>query len=155
MSDSAVKYEIERSIVFENNHGFAIGGNPEGAHPFIVLRFSESASGQRAYEAECYAPNMAIATRRYEICVSEYHDLHGVSEKAIYRVYSTQRPVDIGTFPKTKNGPIFFVNFDERKRVEQGLFQAWGYLVYDAPLTENQMHDYELRPAIKSMKGDC
>lgn len=31
--------------------------------------------------------------------------------------------------------------------MEQGQFQAWGYLVYDAPLTEKQMGNYELRAA--------
>jgi hypothetical protein len=31
--------------------------------------------------------------------------------------------------------------------VEQGQFKAWGYLVYDAPLTAKQIYDYELRPA--------
>lgn len=64
-----------------------------------------------------------------------------------YRYYSTQRPVDIGTFPKTENGPSEIVNFDKRERVENGTFQAWGYLLYHAPLTEKQIYDYELRAA--------
>lgn len=55
--------------------------------------------------------------------------------------------MDIGTFPKTENGPLYLVNFDKRDGVEQGRFLAWGYLVYDAPLTEKQMADYELRAA--------
>lgn len=70
-----------------------------------------------------------------------------MSEKSAYKYYSTQRPVDIGTFPKTENGPLRLVNFDSRVDVEQGQFRAWGYLVYDAPLTEKQIADYELRAA--------
>ena len=39
------------------------------------------------------------------------------------------------------------MNFDKRESVEQGQFRAWGYLVYDAPLTEKQIANYELRAA--------
>ena len=55
--------------------------------------------------------------------------------------------MDIGTFPKTENGPTEIVNFDQRDSVENGRFQAWGYLLYRAPLKEKQMADYELRAA--------
>jgi hypothetical protein len=65
----------------------------------------------------------------------------------IFKYYSTQRPVDIGTFPKTGGGPRDIVNFDRREAVEQGRFMAWGYLEYSAPLTEKQMDDYDLRAA--------
>jgi hypothetical protein len=64
-----------------------------------------------------------------------------------YRYYSTQRPVDIGTFPKTDSGPREIVNFDQREPVEPGWYRAWGYLIYSAPLTEKQLNDYELKPA--------
>ena len=55
--------------------------------------------------------------------------------------------MDIGTFPKTENGPAKIVNFDKREEVENGRFRAWGYLLYAAPLTQKQMDDYELRAA--------
>lgn len=64
-----------------------------------------------------------------------------------YKYYSTQRPVDIGTFSKTENGPAEIVNFDKRESVENGRFLAWGYLLYHAPFTEKQIYDYELRAA--------
>ena len=64
-----------------------------------------------------------------------------------YRYYSTQRPVDIGTYPKTENDFAYFVNFDKRKWVENSTFRAWGYLAYDEPLTRTQINDYELRAA--------
>jgi len=66
--------------------------------------------------------------------------------KAPYKYYSTQRPISIGTFPK-ENSPIRIVNFDRREWVEDTMFQAWGFITYDAPLTQQQVQDYELRAA--------
>ena len=64
-----------------------------------------------------------------------------------YKYYLTGRPVDIGTFPKTENGPVKINSFDNREWVENATFRAWGYVAYDAPLTPQQINDYELRPA--------
>ena len=74
---------------------------------------------------------------------NNYDNVHGET----YRYYSTQRPVDIGTFPKTEGGPTHIENFDKRQPVERGRFQAWGYIEYTAPLTKRQADDYELRSA--------
>ena len=65
-----------------------------------------------------------------------------------HKYYSTQRPVDIGTFPKTESGPVKIANYDKREWVENATFRAWGHLAYDAPLTQKQMDDYELRAAL-------
>ncbi|BAL00438.1 hypothetical protein OBV_32390 [Oscillibacter valericigenes Sjm18-20] len=66
----------------------------------------------------------------------------------LYKYYSTQQPVDIGTFPKPPhNAPDEIVNYDQRVPVEDGAFLAWGHLTYTKPLTEKQASDYELRPA--------
>lgn len=147
MSDNVKGYEIKRAIVFENDRGFALGENPQAVQPFATWQFTEDASGRRDYYWGHYTTDKTAATRDYENRVSEYQHDYGVSEKSAYRYYSTQRPVDIGTFPKTENGPLYLMNFDKRDSVEQGRFLAWGYLVYDAPLTEKQMADYELRAA--------
>lgn len=147
MSDNVKGYEIKRAIAFENDRGFALGENPQAVQPFATWQFTEDANGRRDYYWGHYTTNKAAATRDYENRVAEYQHDYGVSEKSAYRYYSTQRPVDIGTFPKTENGPLYFVNFDKRDSVEQGRFLALGYLVYDAPLTEKQMVDYELRAA--------
>ena len=65
-----------------------------------------------------------------------------------FRYYSTQRPVDIGTFPKPPDNKVLdIVNFDKRIPVENEPFHAWGYVEYQKPLTEKQADDYELRPA--------
>ena len=151
MSDKASKekvhgYEIKRSILFENDRGFALGENPQAVQPFVTWQFTEE-NGKRDYYWGHYTANSAAATREYENRIAEYQHDYGVSEKLAYKYYSTQRPVDIGTFPKTENGPLRLVNFDSREDVEQGRFQAWGYLVYDTPLTEKQIDDYELRAA--------
>jgi hypothetical protein len=72
------------------------------------------------------------------------------AEQSVYKYYSTQRPIDIGTFPKGENAPVRIVNFDKREAVESGLFQAWGSLEYSAPLTDKQMSDYELKAALSN-----
>jgi hypothetical protein len=151
MSDNEQKetvrgYEIQRSIVFENNRGFALGENPEAVSPFVTWQFTEE-NGAREYYWGHYTANRDTAARDYELRVAEYQKDYGLSEKNAYKYYSTQRPVDIGTFPKTVSGPIRFVNFDTRESVEMGRIQAWGYLIYDAPLTEKQISDYKLRAA--------
>ena len=77
------------------------------------------------------------------------HERTGGHEQAeYYRYYSTQRPVDLGTFPKLPgNAPVEIINFDERRMVEGGTMRAWGELAYLKPLTDKQMDNYELRPA--------
>lgn len=85
--------------------------------------------------------------------VQDYQRLYKVGivqteAPGLYKYYSTQRPVDIGTFPKPPyNAPDEIVNFDQRIPVEGGTFAAWGYLTYTRPLTAKQAYDYELRPA--------
>jgi len=65
-----------------------------------------------------------------------------------FRYYSTQRPVDIGTFPKPpENKVVEIVNFDKRIPVENETIHAWGYIEYQKPLTEQQALDYELKTA--------
>lgn len=74
----------------------------------------------------------------------------GLQENGNYRYYSTQRPVDIGTFPKPPDNPVVEVhNYDADSRipVENGMIQAWGYVEYQKPLTEKEAGVYELRPA--------
>ena len=72
----------------------------------------------------------------------------GLQENGRYRYYSTQRPVDIGTFPKPAgNAPVEIYNYDGRIPVEDGSMLAWGYLEYARPLTEKEAGDYELRPS--------
>ena len=65
-----------------------------------------------------------------------------------YKYYSTQRPVDIGTFPKNKdNPPIRIENYEGRIWVEHDTRLAWGELAYAQPLSEKELHNYELKPS--------
>ena len=41
-----------------------------------------------------------------------------MEQQELYRYYSTQRPVDIGTYPKDPDNPLTgFLNYDERAQV--------------------------------------
>lgn len=146
-------YEIKKSVLFENDRGFALAENPNAPQPFVTWQFTENEGGGRDYYWGHYTQSADSAAKDFEVRITEYQKDYGVSEKAarpapdVYKYYSTQRPVDIGTFPQTGNGPAEIVNFDQRESVENGKFQAWGYLLYHAPLTEKQMANYELRAA--------
>lgn len=146
-------YEIKKSVLFENDRGFALAENPNAPQSFVTWQFTEKKGGGRDYYWGHYTQSADSAAKDFETRAAEYQKDYGVSEKSarpapdVYKYYSTQRPVDIGTFPKTENGPAEIVNFDQRESVENGKFQAWGYLLYRAPLTEKQMADYELRAA--------
>lgn len=74
-------------------------------------------------------------------------------EDLFYLYYSTQRPIDIATFPNASdNPPLFIKNYDSDRRtwVEAGTILAWGELAYAKPLTEKQQADYELTPSRKN-----
>ena len=65
-----------------------------------------------------------------------------------YKYYSTQRPVDIGTYPKPPdNLPVKITNYDKRIWLDRESLWAWGKLIYEKPLTVSQLHDYELKPS--------
>lgn len=73
-----------------------------------------------------------------------------LQENGQYRYYSTQRPVDLGTFPKPAGNPVMEIhNYDTDRRipVEGARFEAWGYIEYQKPLTEKEASAYELKPA--------
>ena len=145
-------YEIKEAVTFTNDRGFALAENPNAPQPFVTWQFTEE-NGKRDYYWGHYATEEHRAKRDLSVRIADYQTQYGVAVRSvfppmeIYNYFSTQRPVDIGTFPKTANGPLSFVNFDERLPVEDGAFRAWGILTYSAPLTEKQMDDYELRAA--------
>lgn len=88
-----------------------------------------------------------------------YEKQYGVSRLEtsgpdFFKYYSTQRPVDIGTYPRQKeNLPVAHLNYNTRQPVEGEAFRAWGELWYLHPLTEQQIADYELRPAHDNPEG--
>lgn len=75
-------------------------------------------------------------------------------EQESYKYYSTQRPIEPGSYPKPQdNPPLEIVNYsvDSRIPVEDGALRAWGELTYAAPLTVEQMDSYELKPSRKNL----
>lgn len=73
--------------------------------------------------------------------LKSYKRLGYESPKTVYRYYSTQRPVNIHTYPSGMN-VLNIKNYDNRLSVE-GL-KAWGYIEFDAPLTDDEKLDYGL-----------
>ena len=62
--------------------------------------------------------------------------------------------MDIGTYPRPKeNLPVAHLNYGNRQPVEGEAFRSWGELWYRHPLTEQQISDYELRPARDNPEG--
>ena len=146
-------YEIIKAVMLENGRGFALGYHPTAPSPYVTWACYDDKDGQRQYEWGHYGSDRAALEQDFAARVQEYQRLYNVGVKqseapGLYKYYSTQRPVDIGTFPKPpRNAPDEIVNYDQRVPVENGSFLAWGHLTYTRPLTKRQTSDYELRPA--------
>lgn len=66
----------------------------------------------------------------------------------VFRYYLTQRPPMPGAFPKPEGVNVWGLeSFDDKRLVPMLHSQAWGYVEYDAPLTQKQIRQYELREA--------
>ena len=145
-------YVIRQSVLFDNGRGFAMGENFKAPNPFVTWQFTQE-DGKRDYYWGHYFNEECEAIGDYNRRVFSYEKQYGVSRLEtsgpdFFKYYSTQRPVDIGTFPKPpRNAPDEIVNYDQRVPVENGSFLAWGHLTYTRPLTKRQASDYELRPA--------
>ena len=146
-------YSILKAVMLENGRGFALGEHPTAPSPYVTWACYDDKNGQRQYEWGHYGNDLAAMEQDFSDRVQDYQRLYHVEiaqteAPGLYKYYSTQRPVDIGTFPKPPhNAPDEIVNYDQRIPVEGGAFLAWGHLTYTRPLTERQTADYELRPA--------
>lgn len=147
-------YEVVMAVMFENGDGIALGHNPKAPQPFVTWAcYNDRVSGKREYEWGHYGSDRAKMEADLLERLEDYQrqfrvDAVCLEAPGLYKYYSTQRPVDIGTFPKGPGKePDEIQNFDERIPVEDGAFLAWGYLTYTRPLSEQDVFDYELRPA--------
>ena len=146
-------YTILRAVMLENGRGFALGHHPTAPSPYVTWACYDDETGQRQYEWGHYGSDFAATEQDFTNRLVEYQRIYKVSvvqveAPGLCKYYSTQRPVDIGTFPKPPhNAPDEIVNYDQRVPVEGGAFLAWGHLTYTKPLTDKQVADYELRPA--------
>ena len=146
-------YSILKAIMLEDGRGFALGEHPTAPSPFVTWACYDDEHGVRQYEWGHYGSDRTALEADLDDRVREYRQLYKVEidhieAPGLYKYYSTQRPVDVGTFPKPpRNAPDEIVNYGQRVPVESGAFQAWGHLTYTRPLTERQIADYELRPS--------
>jgi len=63
------------------------------------------------------------------------------------KYYSTQRPVAPGSFPKPQDNAILkIVNFDSRAYCDELGREAWGYIEYECPLSDDEARSWELTP---------
>ena len=146
-------YAILKAVMLENGRGFALGEHPTAPSRYVTWACYDDKDGQRQYEWGHYGNDRTAMEQDFTDRVQDYQRIYNVGIRqteapGLYKYYSTQRPVDIGTFPKPPyNKPDEIFNYDQRIPVENGSFLAWGYLTYTRPLTEKQASDYELRPA--------
>lgn len=150
-------YVIRRTIMFDNKCGFVLGENPKAPNPYVTWQFNEQ-DGHRDYFWGHYHNEPDMAERdlhnRAEDYQRRYHvqEVEQAPDKETYKYYSTQRPIDIGTYPKSYfNRPIHMDVYFTRQQVPGEAFQAWGAITYAQPLTDREMRDYELRPARENL----
>ena len=146
-------YAILKAVMLENGRGFALGEHPTAPSRYVTWACYDDKDGQRQYEWGHYGNDRTAMEQDFTDRVQDYQRIYNVGIRqteapGLYKYYSTQRPVDIRTFPKPPhNAPDEIVNYDRRIPVEGGAFLAWGHLTYTRPLTEKEASDYELRPA--------
>ena len=146
-------YEIKRLLLYDDNKGFALGENLRAPDPYVTSKVTEE-QGRRSFDWWHYFTTERVAVKDFLKRAADYEKDNSVSlvsegpQPDSFKYYSTQRPIDIGTFPKGGgNDPIRFQNYDKRLPVEGGAFLAWGELEYGKQLTEDEMFCYELRPS--------
>ena len=138
-------YVIRRTILFDNKCGFVLGENPKAPNPYVTWQFNEQ-DGHRDYFWGHYHNEPDMAERDL------VQEVEQAPDKETYKYYSTQRPIDIGTYPKSYfNRPIHMDIYFTRQQVPGEAFQAWGAITYAQPLTDREMRDYELRPARENL----
>ena len=60
------------------------------------------------------------------------------------------RPVSVGTFPKPTGNRILKIrNFENRTFIPEIKREAWGYIEYSEPLTEQDIVAYELVEGVR------
>ena len=146
-------YVIREAVIFDNGQGFALGENPKAPDPYVTWQLKKDGDSLDFFWGRYYS-NPDRAENNFQNRITGYQHQYKVkiverlSEQPLYRYYSTQRPVDIGTYPKSlTNPPTKVENYDGRLHVEGGAFLAWGEIHYAHPLTEGELRSYELAPS--------
>ena len=161
-------YTILKAVMLENGRGFALGEHPRAPSPFVTWACYDDAHGVRQYEWGHYGSDRAALEQDLLERVESYQQQFSVKvvqieAPGLYKYYSTQRPVDIGTFPKPAgNEPDEIENYDKRVPVEGGAFLAWGHephfntrrflvlrdILSRSPNERRCYHGHDLHPAL-------
>lgn len=146
-------YMIRQAVFFDNDTGVALGENPKAPDPYVTWRFTKDGDRLDFFWGH-YNKNPEIAEKNFQNRVADYQRQYKVKiverlpAQPLYRYYSTQRPVDIGTYPQgIFNSPTKIENYDSRLPVEGGSLLAWGEIHYAQPLTDGELRSYELMPS--------
>ena len=146
-------YAIRRVIAFDNECGFVLGENPKAPDPYVTWQFNMR-DGERNYFWGHYCDDARLAESDLKNRAEDYQRRYYVKrieqppEQETYKYYSTQRPIDVGTYPNSRfNGVVEMTIYPERWRVEGEAFRAWGEIDYAQPLLPCEVADYELRPS--------
>ena len=146
-------YAIRRVIAFDNECGFALGENPKAPDPYVTWQFNMR-DGERNYFWGHYCDDARLAESDLKNRAEDYQRRYYVErieqppEQETYKYYSTQRPIDVGTYPNSRfNGVVEMTIYPERWRVEGEAFRAWGEIDYAQPLLPCEVADYELHPS--------
>lgn len=123
-------YAILKAVMLENGRGFALGEHPTAPSRYVTWACYDDKDGQRQYEWGHYGNDRTAMEQDFTDRVQDYQRIYNVGIRqteapGLYKYYSTQRPVDIGTFPKPPyNKPDEIFNYDQRVPVENGSFLA-------------------------------
>ena len=105
----------------------------------MTWQFNEQ-DGHRDYFWGHYMNEPDMAERdllnRAEDYQRRYHvqEVEQAPDKETYLYYSTQRPIDIGTYPNSYfNRPVHMDLYFTRQQVTGEAFQAWGAITYAHP----------------------
>lgn len=105
-------YVIRRTILLDNKCGFVLGENPKAPNPYVTWQFNEQ-DGHRDFFWGHYHNEPDMAERdlhnRAEDYQRRYHvfEVEQAPDKETYKYYSTQRPIDIGTYAPARRRPAF------------------------------------------------
>ena len=96
-------YAILKAVMLENGRGFALGEHPTAPSRYVTWACYDDKDGQRQYEWGHYGNDRTAMEQDFTDRVQDYQRIYNVGIRqteapGLYKYYSTQRPVDIGTF---------------------------------------------------------
>ena len=98
-------------------------------------------------EKQCGIELTDARTRHYvhhfEKFSAEAIEREKANVSGVYRYYSTERPVDLGTYPRDDLA-VSITNYDAKTYVEEISKEAWGHIDYKEPISKIYESSYQL-----------